>query len=75
MLTLPDLLPSTDEQLQAASKGLSGQAMPNFKSIGKDLAKEMNFEPPAETEDESKSSRARRLTAHELDLTLLVVPV
>ena len=45
----------TDEQLQAASKGLSGQAMPNFKSIGKDLAKEMNFEPPAETEDESQS--------------------
>lgn len=48
--------PSTDEQLQAASKGLSGQAMPNFKSIGKDLAKEMNIEPPPETEEERASS-------------------
>lgn len=46
----------TDAQLQAASKELNGQAMPNFKSIGKDLAKEMNFEPPAETEEESEPS-------------------
>lgn len=44
-----------DEQLQAASNGLKGQTMPNFKSIGKDLAKEMNFEPPPETEDEGQS--------------------
>jgi len=46
----------SDAQLQAASKELNGQAMPNFKSIGKDLAKEMNFEPPAETEEESEYS-------------------
>jgi hypothetical protein len=38
--------------------------MPNFKSIGKDLAKEMNIEPPPETDDERASLPARPVTKY-----------
>ncbi len=48
----------SDEQLQSTQKGLSGVSMPNFKGVGRDLAKDMNVEPepepePVETEFES----------------------
>lgn len=40
-------------------KGLTGVSMPNFKGVGRDLAKDMNVEPepepePEETEYESE---------------------
>ncbi|TFY63402.1 hypothetical protein EVJ58_g3276 [Rhodofomes roseus] len=48
----------TDDQLQKTQKGLkdSGVAMPNFGSVGRELAKEINEEPEeeAETEDERR---------------------
>ncbi|CED83182.1 iq domain-containing protein-containing [Phaffia rhodozyma] len=61
----------SEAQLQHASKGLNGQAMPNFANIGKDLAREMNVEPPKETEEEIQdrlldeaSSSIEALQAH-----------
>lgn len=41
--------------------------MPNFKSIGQDLAKEMNIEPPPETEEERAFMRCpptKRFASH-----------
>lgn len=33
-------------------KGLTGVSMPNFKGVGRDLAKDMNVEPEPEPEPE-----------------------
>ena len=50
----------SDDQLQQTDRGLkdSGVAMPNFRNVGKELAKEINEEPEEEeeTEDERKPS-------------------
>jgi Ras GTPase-activating-like protein IQGAP2/3 len=46
----------SDDQLQQTQKGLkdAGVAMPNFSSVGRELAKEINEEPEEdiETDDE-----------------------
>jgi len=40
----------SDDQLQQTQKGLTaaGVTMPNFKSVGRELAKEINEEPEVE---------------------------
>ena len=42
----------SDDQLRQTQKGLTGVSMPNFKGVGRDLAKDMNVEPEPEPEPE-----------------------
>lgn len=44
----------SDDQLQRTQKGLkdAGIAMPNFKNVGNELAREINEEPEPESEEE-----------------------
>ncbi|KAF7352695.1 Ras GTPase-activating-like protein rng2 [Mycena venus] len=46
----------SDDQLQRTQKGLkdAGIAMPNFKNVGNELAREINEEPEPETEEERR---------------------
>ncbi|KZT24523.1 ras GTPase-activating protein [Neolentinus lepideus HHB14362 ss-1] len=44
----------SDDQLQATQKGLTGVAMPNFGSVGRELAKEINEDPEVEIETEDE---------------------
>ena len=47
----------SDDQLQQTQKGLehSGVPLPNFGSVGRELAKEINEEPEIEIETEDES--------------------
>ncbi|KAG8842212.1 hypothetical protein FRB96_005929 [Tulasnella sp. 330] len=52
----------SDDQLQQTQKGLTGVSMPNFRGVGKDLAKDMNVEPEPEPEPvESEFDRRQRM--------------
>ncbi|KAG8994762.1 hypothetical protein FRB94_012577 [Tulasnella sp. JGI-2019a] len=52
----------SNDQLQQTQKGLTGVSMPNFKGVGKDLAKDMNVEPEPEPEPvETEYERRGRL--------------
>ncbi|TFK55685.1 ras GTPase-activating protein [Heliocybe sulcata] len=44
----------SDDQLNATQKGLTGVAMPNFGSVGRELAKEINEDPEEEVETEDE---------------------
>ncbi|KAG8918288.1 hypothetical protein FRC01_001945 [Tulasnella sp. 417] len=54
----------SDDQLMQTQKGLTGVSMPNFKGVGRDLAKDMNVEPEPEPEpEETEFERRGRLLA------------
>lgn len=54
----------SDDQLMETQKGLTGVSMPNFKGVGRDLAKDMNVEPEPEPEpEETEFERRGRLLA------------
>ncbi|KAG8913135.1 hypothetical protein FRC00_002969, partial [Tulasnella sp. 408] len=54
----------SDDQLMETQKGLTGVSMPNFKGVGRDLAKDMNVEPEPEPEpEETEYERRGRLLA------------
>ncbi|KAG8903659.1 hypothetical protein FRB99_002897, partial [Tulasnella sp. 403] len=63
----------SDDQLKQTQKGLTGVAMPNFKGIGRDLAKDMNMEPEPEPEPEETEfeRRGRLLMESEPDVIKL----
>ncbi|KAG8957172.1 hypothetical protein FRC05_010277, partial [Tulasnella sp. 425] len=58
----------SDDQLMQTQKGLTGVSMPNFKGVGRDLAKDMNVEPEPEPEpEETEFERRGRLLAEAED--------